>query len=480
MTSPHKRRRWPYAAIALLALGGAAAYRGAPSLMARVIAARQASNDALVREEFAFHVGTLAYVYGYPIVDMSQQMFNETHRIGSGRQVYAPVNRIFSYGALITPSTQGNLRLPNHDTLYFSGWYDVSSEPVILHVPDTAGRYYTIAVTNFYSEVQHLGRRTTGTQERVFALVPQGWAGTLPEGVTPVTTESPRGWLLGRMLVSGADDAPVGLALVDQIWTVPLSAYVPGEKPALGAEAKAEKMDVLGGLAYFDVLNAGLRDLPPRASEAALMALLDAIGIGPSADFDPDKLDAETKRGLERAAEAGRALVDAASQRTRVTERGWIIPRLVGRYGFDYLARAAVVKGGYGNLPEESLYAAALTDRDGDVLTGRERYRIRFEKGALPPVDAFWSIAVYDIASGKLIENELQRYSLGDRTPGLVYGADGSFTIALQAAKPSELGVNWLPTQSGIRPLIVVTRMYEPREPALSGKYALPEVVRVK
>ncbi len=474
------RRRWPYVAVALLALAGALAYRFAPALMSRAIAAGQARNDALVREELAFHVGTLAYVYGYPIVDMTQQMHDETHRIAPDQRVYAPVNRMFSYGSLVTPTTQGNLRLPNHDTLYFSGWYDVSKEPVILHVPDTAGRYYTIAVTNFYSEVQHLGRRTTGTIERDFALVRAGWTGTLPEGVTPVTTESPRGWLLGRMLVAGEADAPAALALVDQVWTVPLSEYVPGQKPALGPETPATKMDVLGDLAYFDVLNAGLRELPPRANEAALMAQLDAVGIGPSADFDPTKLDPETRRGLERAVEAGRALVNASAQRTRATERGWIVPRLVGRYGSDFLARAAVVKGGYGNLPEESLYAAALTDRDGAVLVGDGRYRIRFAQGATPPVNAFWSLIVYDIGSAKLIENDLHRYSIGDRTPGLAMGADGSLTIALQAEKPSEADVNWLPTQPGLRPLIVVVRMYEPREAALSGAYTLPEIVRVQ
>jgi hypothetical protein len=258
MASPNKRR-WPFVALALAVIAGAAAYRFGPSLLSRAVAAGQASNDALVREELAFHVGTLAYIYGYPLVDMSQQMHNETHRVGGDQRVYAPVNRIFSYGALVTPSTQGNLRMPNHDTLYFSGWYDVSREPVILHVPDTAGRYYTIAVTNFWSEVEHLGRRTTGTVERVFALVPPRFAGALPEGVIPVTTETPRGWLLGRMLVSGADDAPAGLALVEQIWTVPLSEYVPGEKPALGAERPAAAMDVLSSLSYFDVMNAALR-----------------------------------------------------------------------------------------------------------------------------------------------------------------------------------------------------------------------------
>jgi hypothetical protein len=238
-------------------------------------------------------------------------------------------------------------------------------------------------------------------------------------------------------------------------------------------------MDVLGSPAFFSVLNAGLRELPPRASEAALLAQFDQVGFGPGVVFDLEKLDPDTRRGLERAVEAGSALVEASMRASRPTQNGWIVPRLVGRYGHDFLARATVVKGGYGNLPEESLYAAVLNDRDGQLLTGLGRYRIRFERSALPPVDAFWSLAVYDLRSAKLVENELRRYSLGDRTPGLVYGADGSLTIALQAERPSEPDVNWLPTPSSPLPLIAVIRMYEPRAEALSGKYALPEVVRV-
>lgn len=474
------RRRWPLVLVALLVVAGAAAYRFAPHLLSRAVAAGQARNDELVREELAYHVGTLAYIYGYPLVDMSQQMHNETHRVAADQRVYAPVNRIFSYGALVTPSTQGNLRMPNHDTLYFSGWYDVTKEPVLLHVPDTAGRYYTIAVTNFWSEVEHLGRRTTGTIERVFALVPPGWSGALPAGVVPVTTETPRGWLLGRMLVAGAQDAPAALALVDEIWAVPLSEYVPGRKPTLGPEQSAPARDVLGSLAFFDVMNAALREVPARAADAALLAQLDQVGIGPSADFDPAKLGGPERRGLERALAAGRRLLAASGQRARPGERGWIVPRLVGRYGLDYLARATVVLNGYGNLPEESLYAAALVDDRGELLTGGGRYRIRFERGALPPVRAFWSLAVYDIRTAKLVENAIQRYSLGDRTPGLVYGDDGSLTIALQAEPPSEPGANWLPTPRGPLPYIAVLRMYEPRDEALSGAYQLPAVTRVE
>jgi hypothetical protein len=238
-------------------------------------------------------------------------------------------------------------------------------------------------------------------------------------------------------------------------------------------------MDAHSSLAYFDVMNAMLREVPPRASDAALIAQFDAVGIGPSHDLDLAKLDPDTKRGLERALEAGKRLVDASMRASRPSVNGWITPRLVGRYGHDFLARATVVKGGYGNLPEESLYAAVLTDQSGALLTGGKRYRLRFEKGATPLVDAFWSLIVYDIATAKLVENEIARYSIGDRTPGLVYGDDGSLTIALQPDKPSAPHENWLPTPKSPRPLIAVVRMYEPREEALSGAYVLPKVEAV-
>jgi hypothetical protein len=92
--------------------------------------------------------------------------------------------------SIVGPHSAGNLRAPNNDTLYFSGWFDITDEPLIIHTPDTGGRYFTIAVTNQYSEVVHIGRRTTGTAEGYFALVAPHWRGELPDGVVAVPTET--------------------------------------------------------------------------------------------------------------------------------------------------------------------------------------------------------------------------------------------------------------------------------------------------
>jgi len=242
---------------------------------ATLVSSKQKKNDDLIAEQMAYHVGTLAYLYGYPIVDMHKQMHNETHRSASDQQVYAPVNRLYRYPDIVGPETGGNLRAPNNDTLYYSGWFDVSKEPLIIHTPDTAGRYFTIAVTNLYAEVEHIGRRTTGTAQGYFALVGPQWQGELPQGVKRVNVESEQGWLLGRMLVDGVEDYPAAKALVDDIWLASLSEFSPGARPPLPPSANAQPIDPISTLEFFSVLNRKLKDLPPRATEEALLSQFD-------------------------------------------------------------------------------------------------------------------------------------------------------------------------------------------------------------
>lgn len=441
---------------------------------ASLVSSRQAANDDLLAENMAQHIGVMAYLYGFPIVDMHRQMHNETHRVAPDQQALAPVNRFYRFPGLITPQTQGNFRAPNNDTLYYTAWFDISREPVILHTPDTAGRYFTIAVTNQYAEVIHIGRRTTGTREAYFALVSPDWKGDLPEDVTPVEVETPKGWLLGRMLVEGEADFPEAMALVNDVWLAGLSEFNPGTPPPRPEVTNAEPSDPLDSLAFFAILNEALRYLPPRDGEAALMAQFDAIGIGPNVTFDVDSLSDPHRNGLVAAIEAGSAIVNASTARTIPDFNGWMISKAIGRYGFDFMQRASVARGGYGNLPEESLYPATLFDEQGNLLNGRHRYRLHFPPGQLPPVDGFWSLSIYNLDENFTLEpNAIGRYSIGDRTDGLVYNEDGSLTLLLQHEQP-ESGQNWMPTPAGN--FSAIMRFYEPSEAALQNKYLLPRI----
>ncbi len=207
------------------------------------------------------------------------------------------------------------------------------------------------------------------------------------------------------------------------------------------------------------------------------MAQFDAIGIGPSVEFDPATVDEATRKGLERALEDSLDLMNASLLRTLPSFNGWMVSKDMGRYGFKYMLRASVVKGGYGNLPEESVYPASLFDGEGNLLSGGKRYTLHFEADHMPPVNGFWSLSIYNLRGFTLEPNEIGRYSIGDRTKGLVHGEDGSLTIWLQHDNPKDPKKNWMPVPSGH--FMAVVRMYEPAEAVLDNSYVLPTIDRV-
>ncbi len=438
---------------------------------AKIAQSRFKDNTALIEEQLAHHYGVLAYLYGYPLVDMHQQIHNETHRVNTDQLVYAPINRFYRFTELVVPETAGSLRAPNNDTLYFSGWIDISEHPVILHTPDTSDRYYTIAVTNQYSEVEHLGRSTTGTDESLFFLTTEQWQGEVPPGMQHIKVETPKAWLLGRLLVDGQEDLAQAQTLLNDFWLASSIETNPGTRPELPAANQSEELQILDSLEFFRILNHELKQVPAREDEIALIAQFNEIGIGPAHEFDSEALSEATKAGLLRAIEDGLEIVKASGFREIKSYNGWMISKDIGVYGHQYMHRAAVVKGGYGNLPEESLYPAALFDSDGKMLQGSSRYSLHFEANNLPPVNAFWSIAAYTYES-KLENNNLERYSIGDRTKGLQYGNDGSLTLYFSHQEPTQGNSNWLPVPEGR--YFLVARLYQPAPEVLSFDYQLP------
>ena len=140
----------------------------------------------------------------------------------------------------------------------------------------------------------------------------------------------------------------------------------------------------------------------------------------------------------------------------------------------SYLARALAARGGlWGNHGYEAAYPMTYTDADGDQLDGRNRYTLTFDHD--PPVDAFWSITMYDLPDFYLVTNPIGRYSIGDRTPGLRRGSDGSLTIVMQHEQPAETS-NWLPAPAApFRPLM---RLYQPQPAILDGSYKIPPITK--
>ena len=437
---------------------------------------------AQLEEAQAYHIGTLAYLYGFPIVDLLQNMYRETRRV-AGTPPSAPrasINQFYRFRERVTPSTAGTLRAPNSDTLYLSGWFDLRDEPVVIHAPETGGRYYTLAITDFYSEVQHVGRRTTGTAAQDFALVGPAFKGELPAGVRMIRLPTHQAWVLGRVLVKGASDFAAARSVLEGFHAVPLSRWQRGERvtPAATELESVEAWQPTETLEFFSVLNWWLRDNPRVVGEEALLAQFDAVGFGPGRAFDLARSSEATRRGRQRAIDDARAMLRAASRRpTPDIRNGWIFPLALGRYGHDYLMRATVAFGGYANLPEETVYAALTGDARGQPLRGDRDYLLRFPTGARPPVGAFWSLSAYQLKDFALMPNAIERYSLGDHIEGFKQAADGSFTVRVAREPPRDRRENWLPVGEG--PYYLILRLYEPGPSVLDGRYAPPALEEI-
>lgn len=411
--------------------------------------------------------GLQAFIYGYPMVDLLKQQFNETHGVDPGQPVAAPVNAIAVYPDVLTPATQGQLRAANSDTLYLNAWVDLSRGPVLVEVPAMGARYYTLAFMDLYGRPFHLGTRTNGGKAARYALVgPSG--GEVPEGYLPFRLPTDTAWMLGRILVAGPQDAAEAQRIAHTI----VMRGAPGE-----AVTAAKPLQPFDSLAYFELLNRALRSVPPKPGEEAMMATFDAAGFGPGRQFDPQSLTAAQQLGLGCAVRIGPQVLAKRGFRPARIQNGWMWSGAMANPGNDFLLRAEVARGGYVNAPEESIYPAAITDNLGGMLSGERQYRIRFPKGKLPPVDAFWSITAYDRATSQLVENSIRRYTIGDRTKGLQYDKDGALTLYLSAKKPVQGASNWLPVPPG--PFHVVIRMYLPRAEVLAGQYELPPIERV-
>lgn len=407
------------------------------------------------------------YIYGYPMVDLLKQRFNETHRTSPTQPVVAPVNQIAIYPHLLTPATQGQLRAPNADTLYLNAWVDLSRGPVLVEVPDMGPRYYTLAFMDLYGRPWHLGTRTNGGKARRYALVgPSG--GAVPDGYEVFRLPTDTAWMLGRVLVTAPQDEAAARKLAEAI----VMRGAPGEPVS-----DAAPLNPFDSLAYFRLLNQALRSVPAKPGEEALMAQFDRAGFGPGVIFDEERLTPAQKLGLGCTLRIGPDVLKANGFRPTQSGNGWLLSRAMDNPGNDFLLRAEAARGGYVNAREESIYPAAIMDSQGQWLNGANRYRIRFAKGQLPPVDGFWSITAYTAAGVQLSENPLHRYNIGDRTKGLKVAKDGSLTLTLSATRPREGTANWLPVPAA--GFTLVARLYLPRPSALDGSYLLPPVERI-
>lgn len=443
--------------------------------------------QATLTEAEAFEIGVEAYHFFYPLISMEITRRVTTNGPAGAKPGMGPMNAFHHLREYPSAEFREVVR-PNFDTLYSIAWIDVSREPQIISAPDTQGRYYLLPIIDMWSNVIAApGKRTTGTDAASWAIVPKGWSGRLPTNVGRIEATTPHLWVIGRTQTNGPADYAAVHAIQDQYKVVPLSRWGRSVQPPQHTVDPSIDMktpplvqiNTMPADRYF-ALAADLMTLhPPAPTDWSIVARLERIGIVPGKPFNLADQPPHVQAALTRAVPAG---LEGIKQRIPTLARisnGWQMnTETMGSYGIAYLKRACIALAGLGaNQPEDAIYPFNVADADGNPLKGESRYEFHFPKDQLPPVDAFWSLTMYD-ADGFQVANPINRFAIGDRDP-LTYNPDGSLTIYIQHDNPGpDKQPNWLPSPpSGT--LGVTLRLYAPRPEIINGRWNPPPIRRV-
>jgi len=378
----------------------------------------------------------------------------------------------------------------NFDTLYSIAWLDMTKEPAVVTAPDTGGRYYLLPMLDMWSDVfASPGWRTTGTQAQTYVVVPPGWRPgfmqSLPAGAQRIDAPTPYVWIIGRTKTDGPADYDAVHKIQAGFTVTPLSQWGKAPEPAQATIDPTVDMktppkvqvDTMPVEKYFAYAAELLKLHPTHITDEPIIAQMRRIGIERGKSFDASALDPAVKEGLASVAEDAQALMKWKLESLARVVNGWSMNTdTMGVYGNYYLKRAVVAQVGLGaNLPEDAIYPLNLGDDTGKPLDGANAYVIHFSKSELPPVNAFWSITLYD-SDGFQVANVLNRFAVSSWMP-FVYNTDSSLDLYFQNASPgADKEANWLPAPKGAFNLTM--RLYAPKSDALTGRWNPPPVKR--
>ena len=436
-----------------------------------------------ITAEVANSIAVDAYIYFYPLILMDITRKQSTN-IEAGKEFgKGPANMFVNVPAYPPADFKGVVR-SNFDTLYSIAWLDLTKEPLIISAPDTAGRFYLLPMLDMWSDVfASPGWRTTGTQAADFLVTPPGWSGKVPDGVSLIPSPTPYVWIIGRTKTDGPPDYDAVHKIQAGYKVTPLSRRGSAPEPVTvqvdpSIDMKTPPMlqaDTMAAGAYFTYAAELLKLHPAHSTDQPILAQMKQLGIEVGKSFDISKVDPTVKAALEAAPAAAQALMKwKVATMARVANNWSMNTDTMGVYGNYYLKRAIVAQVGLGaNLPEDAIYPLNLADESGKPLNGANQYTLHFDKGATPPVRAFWSITLYD-AAGFQVANALDRFAVSSWMP-FVYNADGSLDLYFQNKTPGpDKEANWLPAPSG--PFNLTMRLYSPESDALTGKWNPPPV----
>lgn len=437
-------------------------------------------------------IAAQAYVFGLPIVMNYGVMYEYIVDRNSG-QWKAPFNTIYNEARVFTWQDT-TIVTPNSDTPYSLLWLDLRAEPLVISVPDVdPKRYYSVQFCdgNTYN-YGYVGSRATSSKAGKYLAVGPDWKGETPAGINGVFRSSTQfSLIIFRTQLFSPSDMDNVKAVQAGYQVQPLSAFLnkpaPASPPQVSFPAFSKEKAKTDFLEYLDF---ALTFAPARPEEAEIRAALARIGVGPGKTFNFKALSLEDKAEVLLGLAEGKRRVDETAASIGTDVNGWRLSSNFGDAAFfngDWLKRAAAAQLGiYGNDAVEAAYPVTRVDAKGETLDGaRKNYTITFPADALPPVNAFWSITMYDGKTQLLIKNPIDRYLINSpMLPNLKRNADGSLTLYIQASSPGpDRETNWLPAPAG--PMYIAMRLYWPKEtppsilPLGKGTWQPPGIVAV-
>jgi hypothetical protein len=430
-----------------------------------------------------------AYVYGYPMVD-SYRIQHAYFVDPKNPEYKAPWNQIRNIPRVFTPEDKA-VQTPNSDTPYSMAGLDLRAEPIVLTVPAIEkDRYFSIQLIDLYTHnFDYIGSRATGNDGGSFLIAGPRWKGEAPKGVKKVIrSETELVLAVYRTQLFNPGDLDNVKKIQDGYKVQPVSAFL-GQTalvtgPAITFIQPLTPETQKTSLQFFNLLNFLLTYSPTVPSETAVMDRFAKIGIGAGKTLDLNALTPDMKQALEQGmADGWREYSDFKSSDIdtgKVTSGDMFGTRDYLKNNYVYRMAAAML-GIYGNSKAEAMYPLYTLDEKKEKLDGATgRYTMRFAPGELPPVNAFWSVTMYNLPQSLLVSNPLNRYLLNaPMLPQFARDSDGGLTLFIQNESPGKAKeANWLPAPKG--PFWLAMRLYWPKDEATSGKWAAPPVKRVQ
>jgi hypothetical protein len=448
----------------------------------------RAQNFANITPAEARTIAKEAYIYGFSPVDNYRIMYAYYVDIHN-KEFKASWNHLANVPRVFTPEDKA-VQTPNSDTPY--GWlgYDLRAEPIVITLPKIEkDRYFSLMFTDLFTyNFAYAGSRTTGNEGGSFLLAGPNWKGETPKGIKQVfRSETEIGLVVYRTQLFNPGDIENVKKIQAGYKVEPLSKFLGQATHPPPASVNFIKpltaQDQRSSLEFYSILNFLLQFCPTDSSEVELMKRFALIGVGTGKTFDASKLLPEMQEAIK--AGMSDALNEQAEFKRTEIDPGKKTPTdFFGTREYlknNYLYRmSGTILGIYANSKDEAIYPIYLVDAEGGKLDGTQHYIIRFAPGQLPPVNAFWSMTMYELPSSLLTANPLNRYLLNSpMLPQMKRDADGGLTLYIQNESPgADKEANWLPAPKG--QFWVPLRLYWPKEEVLNGTWKKPPMQRIK